>query len=74
MAKNRPVGKFWTGFGFLPETVQFWSIGGRAGWYGQNGSENSPLPGTKTAVEFNSEPIRLTLDAPKAVWGAKYSH
>ena len=28
----------------------------------------------KTKVEFNSEPIRLTLDASKAVWGPKYSH
>ena len=27
-----------------------------------------------TAVEFNAEPIRLTLDASKAAWGAKYSH
>ena len=27
-----------------------------------------------TAVEFNSEPIRLTLDASKAMWGPKWSH
>ena len=25
-------------------------------------------------MEFNSEPIRLTIDASKAMWGAKYSH
>lgn len=60
--------------GFLPENMQFWSISGRAGWYGQKGNETNPLPGTKTAVEFNSEPIRLTFDASKAAWGAKYSH
>lgn len=65
---------YYMDLGFLPETMQFWSISGRAGWYGQKGSENNPLPGTKTAVEFNSEPIRLTFDASKAAWGAKYSH
>lgn len=65
---------YYMDLGFLPETLQFWSISGRAGWYGQKGSENNPLPGTKTAVEFNSEPIRLTFDASKAAWGAKYSH
>lgn len=65
---------YYMDLGFLPETLQFWSISGRAGWYGQKGSENNPLPGTKTAVEFNSEPIRLTFDASKAAWGARYSH
>ena len=67
--------------GFLPANMQYFSISGRAAWYGKKGNENSPLPttaaggsGIATAVEFNSEPIRLTLDASKAVWGAKYSH
>ena len=60
--------------GFLPENMQFWSISGRAGWYGKKGNENEPLPGTRTAVEFNSEPIRLTFDASKAAFGAKYTH
>jgi hypothetical protein len=60
--------------GFLPENMQFWSISGRAAWYGKKGGENAPLPGTSTAVEFNSEPIRLTFDASKAVWGPKFSH
>jgi hypothetical protein len=60
--------------GFLPENMQFFSISGRAGWYGSKGSENNPIPGTKTAVELNSEPIRLTFDASKAAWGAKYTH
>jgi hypothetical protein len=27
-----------------------------------------------TKTEFNSKPIRLTVDASKAVWGAQYSH
>ena len=26
------------------------------------------------AIEFNGEPIRLTFDASKAIWGPKYSH
>jgi hypothetical protein len=65
---------YYMDLGFLPENMQFWSISGRAGWYGEKGSENNPLPGVKTAVELNSEPIRLTLDASKAIWGPKYSH
>ena len=31
------------------------------------------MPST-TAIEFNSEPIRLTFDASKAIWGPKCSH
>src|SRR5882724_395837 len=65
---------YYMDLGFLPESMQFWSISGRAGWYGEKGYENNPLPGTKTAVEFNSEPIRLTFDASKAVLGPKYTH
>ncbi len=65
---------YYMDLGFLPPNMQFWSISGRAGWYGEKGSENNPLPGTKTAIELNSEPIRLTFDASKAVLGEKYSH
>ena len=65
---------YYMDLGFLPPNMQFWSISGRAGWYGKKGYENNPLPGVNTAVELNSEPIRLTFDASKAVWGAKYSH
>ena len=65
---------YYMDLGFLPENMQFWSISGRAGWYGKKGYENNPLPGVNTAIELNSEPIRLTFDASKAVWGAKYSH
>lgn len=63
--------------GFLPAWLPL-SVSGRAGWYGEKGLEAAPLPsparGTKTAVEFNSEPIRLTLDASKAFGGDKYAH
>jgi len=34
----------------------------------------SSCSGTATKTEFNSEPIRLTFDASKAVLGAKYTH
>jgi hypothetical protein len=70
---------YYMDLGFLPESMQFWSISGRAAWYGKKGTENNPLPfnavsNVNTAVEFNSEPIRLTFDASKAMWGAKYTH
>jgi hypothetical protein len=69
---------YYMDLGFLPESMQYFSISGRAAWYGPKGNQNAPLGvasgGTATKVEFNSEPIRLTLDASKAVMGAKYSH
>jgi hypothetical protein len=64
--------------GFLPPSMQYFAISGRAAWYGPKGPENSPLTGipggAQTVTEFNSEPIRLTLDASKLIWGPKYSH
>lgn len=30
--------------------------------------------GVSTAIEINSEPVRQTFDASKAVWGPKHSH
>jgi hypothetical protein len=70
---------YYMDLGFLPESMQYFSISGRAGWYGRKGTETNPLPyafpgNINTAVEFNSEPIRLTFDASKAIWGAKYTH
>ena len=70
---------YYMDLGFLPENMQFWSISGRAAWYGRKGTEANPQPysfpgNINTAVEFNSEPIRLTFDASKAVWGPKYTH
>jgi len=65
---------YYMDLGFLPQNMQFWSISGRAAWYGPKGPGTS-VPGTlDRKIEFNSEPIRLTLDASKAVWGDKYSH
>ena len=72
---------YYMDLGFLPENMQYFSISGRLAWYGQKGSDTQPLPALgaingayPTAVEFNSEPIRLTFDASKAIWGAKFSH
>jgi hypothetical protein len=69
---------YYMDLGFLPENMQFFSVSGRAAWYGPKGNQNEPLGlaggGTATKVEFNGEPIRLTFDASKAVWGPKYSH
>lgn len=72
---------YYMDLGFLPENMQYFSISGRAAWYGPKGYANS-LPAlsgvgrfsTKTKTEFNSEPIRLTFDASKAMMGPKYAH
>ena len=65
---------YYMDLGFLPQNMQFWSISGRAAWYGPKGPGTN-VPGTlNRTIELNSEPIRLTLDASKAVWGAQYSH
>jgi hypothetical protein len=72
---------YYMDLGFLPENIQYFAISGRAAWYGPKGDANglpaNSGPGffsTATKTEFNSEPIRLTLDASKAAWGPKYSH
>jgi hypothetical protein len=71
---------YYMDLGFLPESINYFSISGRAGWYGTKGTDANPLPVNPangvnpTAVELNSEPIRLTFDASKAAWGAKWSH
>src|SRR5467141_4649383 len=59
---------YYMDLGFLPGWLPL-SISGRAAWYGPKGPEVGPMSGiaggTKTVTEFNSEPIRLTLDASK---------
>ena len=74
---------YYMDLGFLPESVRYFSISGRAGFYGPKGNENAPLNqlnpalqsfGLPTKTEINSEPIRLTFDAAKAFMGPKYSH
>ncbi|MEH2487215.1 hypothetical protein [Bradyrhizobium sp. AZCC 2230] len=71
---------YYMDLGFLPENMQYFSISGRMAWYGRKGTDTEGLPYNpannvyNTKVEFNSEPIRLTMDASKAIWGPKYSH
>ena len=69
---------YYMDLGFLPENMQYFAISGRAGFYGPKGNQNEPRSSfwsvTATKTEINSEPIRLTFDASKAIWGAKYSH
>ncbi|MBR0751562.1 hypothetical protein JQ604_05150 [Bradyrhizobium jicamae] len=65
--------------GFLPPSLQYFAISGRAAWQGPKGTgtTTAQVPLTiqrPTVTEFNSEPIRLTFDASKAIWGPKYSH
>lgn len=64
--------------GFLPESMRYFSISGRAGIYGPKGNGAyggyTLPPGMNTATEINSEPVRLTFDVSKALWGAKYAH
>jgi len=72
---------YYMDLGFLPPSLQFFSISGRAAWYGPKGDAYG-LPAVSgpgrfsnaTKVELNSEPIRLTFDASKAALGEKYSH
>jgi hypothetical protein len=72
---------YYMDLGFLPENLQYFAISGRAAWTGPKGGQQAPVPATgvgflstATKTELNSEPIRLTFDASKAIWGAKYSH
>ena len=72
---------YYMDLGFLPESINYFAISGRAGWYGPKGDDNSlPLnsgigvASTATKTELNSEPIRLTFDASRAFMGQKYSH
>ena len=71
---------YYMDLGFLPESIRFFSISGRATLTGPMGPVNSPLPVNPRAgvsflgTEFNTEPARLTLDASKAIWGPKYEH
>jgi hypothetical protein len=64
---------YYMDLGFLPPSMQYFAVSGRLNFYGSKGSQNLPAAGTPTAVEFNSEPIRLTFDASKAIWGTRYS-
>ena len=71
---------YYMDLGFLPEQINYFSVSGRAGFYGPKGagaaSPSLIQASNNTAMEINSEPIRLTFDASKAFYpgGIKYSH
>ncbi|KJC55932.1 hypothetical protein UP10_36730 [Bradyrhizobium sp. LTSPM299] len=69
---------YYMDLGFLPETIPL-AVSGRFTWIGPLATGLSPgvLPASilaPTKIELVSEPIRLTLDASKVLWGPKYSH
>jgi hypothetical protein len=66
---------YYMDLGFLPEHLPL-SVSGRAAWIGPKGTgTNLLIPGNLTRkVEFNSEPIRLTLDAGRMISGPTHSH
>ena len=35
---------YYMDLGFFPENMQFFSISGRAAWYGKKGTDTEPLP------------------------------
>jgi hypothetical protein len=65
---------YYMDLGFLPSQINYFSVSGRAGFYGPKGTGGNTSPGANTKMEINSEPIRLTFDASKAFVGPKYSH
>jgi hypothetical protein len=69
---------YYMDLGFLPQNLQYFAISGRAGFYGPKGTGaygGYTVPGSNsTKTEINSEPIRLTFDVSKLVWGPKYEH
>jgi hypothetical protein len=62
--------------GFLPESMRYFAISGRANLIGPRGPEKGiGVPASvPTVIEYNTEPVRLTFDASKAAFGARYSH
>jgi hypothetical protein len=66
---------YYMDLGFLPPELPL-SISGRAALIGEKGTgTNLYIPNNiPRKIELNSEPIRLTLDASKMIWGATKSH
>ncbi|HEX7923216.1 MAG TPA: hypothetical protein VF583_19825, partial [Bradyrhizobium sp.] len=63
---------------FLPESLRYFSLSGHVGIYGPKGNGaygGYTLPSSwNTRTEINAEPVRLSFDASKALWGEKYAH
>ncbi|MBR1221640.1 hypothetical protein JQ557_26810 [Bradyrhizobium sp. U87765 SZCCT0131] len=69
---------YYMDLGFLPESMQYFAVSGRASFRGSKGDGSYgglTVPSSNnTRMEINSEPVRLTFDASKLLWGKKYSH
>jgi hypothetical protein len=59
--------------GFLPPSMQYFTISGRAQFIGPRGLLVTLSNQAPTKIEINAEPIRLTFDAGKAFFGKKWS-
>ena len=67
---------YYMDLGFLPPSLQYFAVSGRASFYGPKGTGAAPgvvAPYYETRTEIKTEPIRLTFDAGKTLWGQKYS-
>jgi hypothetical protein len=67
---------YYVDLGFLPPGLRYFSVSGRAGFYGPKGTGAAAgvvAPYYKTRTEIRTEPIRLIFDAGKALWGQKSS-
>ena len=62
----------------LDQTLKLFAISGRATFRGPKGNQNAPLGGTSggaaTKLEINSEPVRVSFDAGKALGASRRSH
>jgi hypothetical protein len=65
---------YYMDLGFLPESIRYFAVSGRAGFYGPKGPSHGIAGGEPTKMEINSEPIRLTFDAGRAIGGKKLAH
>jgi hypothetical protein len=69
---------YYMDLGFLPSSIPL-AISGRVIFVGPKGPQAAPIPfnaitNVQTTTEINSEPIRLTLDVSRMMWGDKSAH
>ena len=53
---------YYMDLGFLPENMQYFSISGRAAWYGKKGTENNPLPPSRSRQRQHGRGVQLRTD------------
>jgi hypothetical protein len=55
---------YYMDLGFLPENMQYFSISGRAAWYGTKGTETEPLPYAPPSLAARATPIPPSNSTP----------